>query len=555
MPSIKKRVSGFIRQFSAPTQPGPGADPRKRSPHSPPPPLELCFISRYLGGEARPPGPDTVHGKTGYQLPSLPLANLDPEVFAAFTGPLGGVTCIQRRPQEDSAPKGGGEDLDYIDLDGARGISRRSSVAEAFGPLGSLAQPGHSLSEPPPPAPNSLPPQSNGHRERRSPLGLARRSPRPAGPKVPKSPTNCIDNTVMNIRVGDRVYRVDDRSMKSPSLESPGLGPEYDSSGIVDVDTELETLVETEDGYMPLAQAQSQGLSDRNKAMKRVVIKSPVRTGASRRPSSLNLATKRSSFSSLSSHSSADSSKGPSEHPASPRGNGSAPASQVPLKVSSVQSKSAANVSLAPPQSDYPELQAAQKNLSSPGSRLNDPSEIMAKLTLDLKDDISTSIAGVRYWNRPNSAAYGLSDTLYELHPHTGEPAGSPIADTFGLVARKNSCIMVLGDGVNWGARAALASRAAVHGATDYLNQALFGVSRTRSLATQDVFQILLRSFHAAHCLILEEEAMLTTLTAAVIVPTKHKGRNKEIDSRYWCWRRCRQVLDSSVVGLTGALC
>ena len=36
----------------------------------------------------------------------------------------------------------------------------------------------------------------------------------------------------------------------------------------------------------------------------------------------------------------------------------------------------------------------------------------------------------------------------------------------------------MLGDGVNWGTRAALASRAAVHGAMDYLNQALFGVTR-----------------------------------------------------------------------------
>ena len=169
-------------------------------------------------------------------------------------------------------------------------------------------------------------------------------------------------------------------------------------------------------------------------------------------------------------------------------------------------------------------MQASQKALASPTSQLNDNTETLEKLGVDLKDDLSTSVAGVRYWNRPNSAAYGLADTLYELHPHTKVPAGSPIADTFALVARKNSCIMVLGDGVNWGARAALASRAAVHGAMDYLNQALFAVSRTRTLSTQDVFQILLRSFHAAHCLILEEEAMLTTLTAAVVVPTKHKG-------------------------------
>ena len=52
--------------------------------------------------------------------------------------------------------------------------------------------------------------------------------------------------------------------------------------------------------------------------------------------------------------------------------------------------------------------------------------------------------------------------TLYERHPHTAEYAGSPIADTFAIVARKNSAILVLGDGVNWGTKPALASRCAV---------------------------------------------------------------------------------------------
>jgi hypothetical protein len=32
-----------------------------------------------------------------------------------------------------------------------------------------------------------------------------------------------------------------------------------------------------------------------------------------------------------------------------------------------------------------------------------------------------------------------------------------------------------------------------------------FSFARTRSLSTKDVFQILLRSFHSAHCLILEQ--------------------------------------------------
>jgi hypothetical protein len=84
----------------------------------------------------------------------------------------------------------------------------------------------------------------------------------------------------------------------------------------------------------------------------------------------------------------------------------------------------------------------------------------------------------VRHWNRPNAVAYGVSESLYERNPLTQVQAGSPVADTFAVVARKNSAILVLGDGVNWGARAALASRAAVHGAMDYLNTALFGVSR-----------------------------------------------------------------------------
>lgn len=69
---------------------------------------------------------------------------------------------------------------------------------------------------------------------------------------------------------------------------------------------------------------------------------------------------------------------------------------------------------------------------------------------------------GIRNWNRPNSAATGQSVTLYERHPHTAENAGNPIADSFAIVARKNSAIMVLGDGVNWGSKAALASRCAV---------------------------------------------------------------------------------------------
>lgn len=535
MPSIKKRVTGFmrertfIRHFSntGPEQNGKGDKP---SPRSPPPALEKCFIQRYLGGEERPSAPDIKHGKTGYQLPFFRLGNLEPEVFAASTGPGGGLTCIRRKEADPETSKNS-EDLDYIDLDGARGASRRPSINEVLGTFESIAQP--------------QPDKTNGHL-----------LPPPEGaevqPKVPKSPVNCIDNTVMNIRVGDRVYKVDDSNKfkliedspdhefqtdfsrkRDSSPKSEPHSPDYKTSEIVDVDTQLD-LIETEDGYMPAdCLSPKEELENISMVRKRVTIKSPQRRGA--RPNSLNIGSQ--SRNSFNSHSSKGS-------------NGSATLYESPKSVHSIdsslapplpsqptpsatvqnslkkqgQSKSTANI-----QSDYPELQSLPKALASPSSsQLNDTSEVIKKLKLDLKDDISTSIAGIRYWNRPNNASYGLSDTLYERHPLTGEAAGSPIADTFAVVARKNSAILVLGDGVNWGARAALASRAAVHGAMEYLNHALFGVSRSRSLTTQDVFQILLRSFHAAHCLILEEEAMLTTLTAAVVLPTlEEEGKTK----------------------------
>ena len=80
---------------------------------------------------------------------------------------------------------------------------------------------------------------------------------------------------------------------------------------------------------------------------------------------------------------------------------------------------------------------------------------------------------------------------------------------------------MVLGDGVNWGHKAALASRCAVHGCMDYLNASVFGAAEARgkNLTTQEVFHLLLRSFHRAHALIIQEEALLTTLTACAVLP------------------------------------
>ena len=517
MPSIKKKVTGFIRQFSSseskPRQQQQQHHDRSRRHQrvrSPPPPSEKCFIQRYLSGEQRPPAPEIQHGKTGYTLVPVNLAPLDPEVFAAYTGPGGGVTCIRRKKAEAEDERNP-EDLDYIDLDGGRVVSRRQSINEALQRMETSTT---SIS--------SSQGSTNGHEPK---------SQTTNAPKIPKSPTtnfSFIDNSVMNIRVGDRVYKVDDTKRQnlietSPEFETASslqycdasvtTAPEYTTSDIIDIDDELD-LIETEDGYVP-ARSLSYEEEMENISRKRVTIKSPAR------PSSLSISSKsRHSFSSISSGGSNNNDSQKTSGPTS-----------LPSNLSNHVTKQSPPKPKMDPQSDYPELAPVPPTLTSPSvSHMNDTTHVEAKLKLDLKDDISSSIAGIRYWNRPNSAAFGLSDTLYEKHPLTGIAAGSPIADTFAVVARKNSAILVLGDGVNWGPRAALASRAAVHGAMEYLNQALFGVARNRSITTQDVFQILLRSFHAAHCLILEEEAMLTTLTAAVVLPTiDDKGRQSLI--------------------------
>ena len=61
------------------------------------------------------------------------------------------------------------------------------------------------------------------------------------------------------------------------------------------------------------------------------------------------------------------------------------------------------------------------------------------------------TIAGVTDWFNPHENAYGIATTLYEKNPTNDTSNGEPIADCFGIVARPNSAILALADGVNWG--------------------------------------------------------------------------------------------------------
>ena len=94
-------------------------------------------------------------------------------------------------------------------------------------------------------------------------------------------------------------------------------------------------------------------------------------------------------------------------------------------------------------------------------------------------------MAGITNWNRPCGMAFGTATSLYERHPVDGEVAGNPVADAFAVVARSNNALLALADGVNWGERAALAARSAIHGCIDYLNRALFSpMTPGRNLTT-----------------------------------------------------------------------
>ena len=51
------------------------------------------------------PGPDILSAKTGHDLPVLQLAEPEPEVFAAYTAPDGGLTSISKISDDQVADR------------------------------------------------------------------------------------------------------------------------------------------------------------------------------------------------------------------------------------------------------------------------------------------------------------------------------------------------------------------------------------------------------------------------------------------------------------------
>ncbi|CAF4206907.1 unnamed protein product [Rotaria sordida] len=138
-----------------------------------------------------------------------------------------------------------------------------------------------------------------------------------------------------------------------------------------------------------------------------------------------------------------------------------------------------------------------------------------------LKVNNSIKVAGQHNWQIPNEQfACGLSTSLYDHNPFTGEINGEPIADCFAICAQENNAILSIADGVNWGYKARLAARCAIHGAMGCLNQQLF---EKKLNTTKDIFERINAAIDAAQQLILDNEGSLTTLTISIICPSNRR--------------------------------
>lgn len=127
--------------------------------------------------------------------------------------------------------------------------------------------------------------------------------------------------------------------------------------------------------------------------------------------------------------------------------------------------------------------------------------------------------SGINKWNVYHHQAYGIACSLYENNLATNTTVGDPIADVYAILARKNSSILILADGVNWGPRSRLAARCAVRASMNYINRNMF--YNKKCLNTLDIFKIMCRSFDSAQEFILQRKGTMTTLCCSVVVKLK----------------------------------
>jgi len=425
MPSLRKKVAGFIRQLSVNNQ-NENVDQIDSSG-----PSSGCFIQRYLSGhDVRQTEPVILHGQNPHELPRKNVGTIILEnQFAAVTGPDGGLTTVNRRQRHLSISD---PDVDYIDIQQHVADQERNNTVSSSD---CIFSPGYGRWF------------------------------------TIRPPAHPIDNSVMHIRAAGSVFSVGKRSIHT-SVTDLQNAAETEEDPNLNLRPEEDTVFQAIDILKadPCV-AELNGNSANQEETESIFKQSSPLDFVIPPPAEYATDANSTTFSGF-----------------------------TPIR----KSKSA------------PLARCTATTTTIHGSQRNGDG-------LPPISSLPSEVAGVLNWSRPQCRAYGAATTLYERHPVTKQHAGNPIADCFAIVARTNSAILALADGVNWGEKACIAARSAVHGCVDYLNKAVFTSGNIAN--TTDVFVSLLRSFHAAHSLILQEAGMLTTLTAALVLPLADSDR------------------------------
>ncbi|GJQ85952.1 hypothetical protein Trydic_g21800 [Trypoxylus dichotomus] len=504
MPSLRKRVTSYIRQLSFHNEPR-----EKRLNIN-----ENSFVTKYLQGLIKlKEGPPVISGKVLTDLPNYDLAEYctgSDSIIGCFTGPNGGLTTVKRTEKHLSIAD---PDIDFIDTQQEESTSYEVKTK--------------------------------------------------AESKKLSSP---IDNTTMVIKVAGQEYFVTNRKkqMKSQSAGSLSDLNSTNSAGsngpTIDLEGELKLPQESLSKNIKINDCDSKGnLTGRN-------VSSETRCD-SRNSNRRSVRRSDAVGGCESKHIHGNNAKGSTEgvrrRSGSNKSNSSVHRFQNKQNTNKIVNDKSENSTPSkqwkPKTCDEKQNYSLSKSKSEGNPFQHRKRGKIIKISqrpnstalVDGSEQGASHVNDVllpEEWQKYSEHIYGLSDSLYDKNQISNVKNGDPIADCFGIVARKDSAVLAVADGVNWGEKACIAAKSAVHGCLHYLNKTIFNdtkpfekliksdpkeiksqasVNETHILNTQEVFVCLLRAFNCAHDLILQNNGMLTTLTVAVVLPLKRNSIQK----------------------------
>ena len=117
-------------------------------------------------------------------------------------------------------------------------------------------------------------------------------------------------------------------------------------------------------------------------------------------------------------------------------------------------------------------------------------------------------------WDNETQELAGLSVSLYDVNPITGQHNGDPIADCFGAIQYEDGAILACADGCNWGVKPKMAARCAVYASLRSLHAAL---GKHPVADSNAIFRLMHLAVKSAQQTILRKEGSLTTLVLTVV--------------------------------------